>query len=229
MKRTHGIITESVTGIVFCTVILAAALTVSLALAQDVVPERKVADVDPKIYDLYVGQYQLAPNFIISISKEKNRLFAQATGQAKIEIFPESDKKFFYIVVDAKITFTKNEEGKVTGLTLHQNGRDMPADKIADTIPIERKAIQLDPKMYNAYVGRYQITPDTELEITKDDGHLFARLTGQTKIEIYPESETKFFFTVIDAQITFKKDDNGKVTGLILHQGGDHHAKKLEE
>jgi hypothetical protein len=45
----------------------------------------------------------------------------------------------------------------------------------------------------------------------------------------YAESESKFFLKVVDGQITFVKDEQGKVTGLILHQGGrDLHAKKIE-
>jgi hypothetical protein len=32
----------------------------------------------------------------------------------------------------------------------------------------------------------------------------------------------------VDAQVTFVKDDKGVVTHLILHQGGDHTAKKVK-
>jgi len=85
--------------------------------------------VDPKIYDAYVGQYQLAPNFIITISKEGDRLMAQATGQPRFDLFPESETMFFLKVVDAKVTFVKDESGKVTHLILHQGG-DKQAKKI---------------------------------------------------------------------------------------------------
>lgn len=43
---------------------------------------------------------------------------------------------------------------------------------------------------------------------------------GQPKIEVFPGSETKFFLKVVDVQVTFVKDEAGKVTGLIIHQGG---------
>jgi len=53
--------------------------------------------------------------------------------------------------------------------------------------------------------------------------------TGQGKVEVFPESETAFFLKVVDAQITFVKED-GKVTHAILHQGGrDSKAKRVEE
>jgi CubicO group peptidase (beta-lactamase class C family) len=81
-----------------------------------------VAKVDPKIYDAYVGEYQLAPNFILAVRREGERLITQATGQGEIEIFPESETKFFPKVMEAKLTFVKDESGKVTHLILQQNG-----------------------------------------------------------------------------------------------------------
>jgi len=90
---------------------------------------RTEVKVDPKIFDAYVGQYQLGPNFIITITKEGDRLMIQATGQPKFDLFPESESKYFLKVVDAQITFEKDETGKVTRLILHQGG-DQPAKKI---------------------------------------------------------------------------------------------------
>jgi CubicO group peptidase (beta-lactamase class C family) len=81
-----------------------------------------VAQIDPKLYDAYSGEYQLAPNFILTVRREGDRLITQATGQGPIEIFPESETKFFPKVMEAKITFVKDESGKVTHLILQQNG-----------------------------------------------------------------------------------------------------------
>jgi len=67
------------------------------------------------------------------------------------------------------------------------------------------------------------------LTIMKEDNRIVIQATGQGKIEIYPESETDFFSTAIDAQISFVKDEKGNVTKLILHQGGeDQVAEKIE-
>ena len=92
--------------------------------------QRTAIKVEPKIYDDYVGEYELAPNFIITITKENDRIFAQATAQPKLEIYPESETKYFYTVVDAQITFIRNEQGEVTQLILHQNEQDIPGRKI---------------------------------------------------------------------------------------------------
>jgi murein DD-endopeptidase len=100
--------------------------TSSAALAQTA-QERKAITLDASTYDAYVGQYELTPEFIITIRRSKNGLSLQATDQPEFEIFAESQTKFFLTVVDAQITFVKNEKGEVTHLILHQNGMDQKA------------------------------------------------------------------------------------------------------
>jgi CubicO group peptidase (beta-lactamase class C family) len=85
--------------------------------------------VDPASLDRFVGEYQLAPTFSIVVTRENDALWAQATGQSKLPIFAEAPERFFYKAVDAQISFTLDSTGKVTGLTLHQGGRDLPAVK----------------------------------------------------------------------------------------------------
>jgi CubicO group peptidase (beta-lactamase class C family) len=95
-------------------------------------------------------------------------------------------------------------------------------------IPRERAAIKVDPKLFDAYVGQYELGPDLILTVSKEGEKLMASPTGQPPAELFPESETKFFLKVVDAQVTFVKDDKGIVTHLILHQGGDRQAKKIK-
>ncbi len=86
--------------------------------------------VPAEVLESYVGRYQLAPTFVITVTREGEQLFAQATGQPRFEIFPMAENKFFLKVVDAQITFNLGPEGTVESLTLHQNGRDQPAQKV---------------------------------------------------------------------------------------------------
>jgi len=62
------------------------------------------------------------------------------------------------------------------------------------------------------------------MTIKKDGNRLFAQLTGQESAEIFPSSETEYFFKVIDAQIIFRKNDKGEVTGLVVTQAGNIRA-----
>lgn len=95
-------------------------------------------------------------------------------------------------------------------------------------IPRAQVEIKVDPKILDAYVGRYEFSPALALTITNEGGQLMAQLTGQPKFELFAESETKFFLKVVEAAVTFVKDDKGEVTHLILHQGGDRQAKKVK-
>jgi CubicO group peptidase (beta-lactamase class C family) len=77
-----------------------------------------------------VGTYALAPTFVLSVTREGDGLFVQATGQGKLPIYAESDTTFFYRAVDAQLSFERDATGKGTKLTLHQNGREMPGVRI---------------------------------------------------------------------------------------------------
>ena len=87
--------------------------------------ERKEITVSPEILKQYVGTYELAPTFSITITLENGQLMTQATNQQKLPLFAESETMFFLKLVDAQIEFVKNEKGEVTNLMLHQNGRDV--------------------------------------------------------------------------------------------------------
>jgi CubicO group peptidase (beta-lactamase class C family) len=91
---------------------------------------RKEITLNPELYDKYIGIYELAPNFRLTVTREGSRLMTQATGQPKFEVFPESETQFFLKVVDAQLTFVKGPDGKATQLILHQGGRDMPAKRV---------------------------------------------------------------------------------------------------
>ena len=77
---------------------------------------RKTVDVDPAVLKAYEGTYALSLFFAITITVEDGKLMAQATGQQKCQLFPESETKFFYKVVDAQISFEKGDDGKVNKL-----------------------------------------------------------------------------------------------------------------
>lgn len=88
------------------------------------------AKSDNEIYSAYEGKYQLAPNFIITVTQKGDNLYAQATGQGAAQIYPKTEDKFFSKVVDAQIEFNRNKAGEVESLTLFQSGQEMPAKKI---------------------------------------------------------------------------------------------------
>ncbi|MBI3681688.1 MAG: serine hydrolase [Acidobacteria bacterium] len=94
--------------------------------------------------------------------------------------------------------------------------------------PRERKEITLDSRILSQYTGAYEVVPAFQLAITVDGGRIFTQATNQPRLEIFAESETKFFLKAVDAQIEFVKDESGQVNGLVLFQSGRQiRAKRL--
>lgn len=93
--------------------------------------EPVAAKVDPKIYDAYVGQYEL-PMFVLTITKEGDRLMAQPNsgGGMKAELIPESETKFFVKGEGLQITFVKDAAGVVTHIDLLLGGQQSKGKKI---------------------------------------------------------------------------------------------------
>jgi CubicO group peptidase (beta-lactamase class C family) len=92
--------------------------------------KHKVIKLDPATYDNYEGRYALATNLVLTVTREGDRLMIQGTGQAKIEILPESETRFFINGSDAMINFMKISNGSVTQLILQQGGSEMSAARI---------------------------------------------------------------------------------------------------
>jgi CubicO group peptidase (beta-lactamase class C family) len=110
--------------------------------------------------------------------------------------------------------------------------RDLGAIAFGDpyTLPRVRTVAKVDPAIYDAYVGRYELAPDRIMTVTREGDHLMAQPTGQPKLEIFPESETDFFLKIADIGLTFVKDEQGKVTHMVVHQGGrDTRGKRLDD
>ena len=77
-----------------------------------------------------MGEYDYGHGAILTITKEGGQLLAQMTGQPKFEIFPQSKTKFFWKVVNAQVTFVKNDKGNVSKIIHHQAGAEIQAPKI---------------------------------------------------------------------------------------------------
>ena len=84
----------------------------------------KTYEVDTTKLDDYIGKYQLAAEFIVTISREDNTLKALPTGQSMVMLTPVSEDKFFVVEVKADVSFNRDANGAIVSMTLNQNGRD---------------------------------------------------------------------------------------------------------
>ena len=160
--------------------------------------------------DDYVGTYKLADKFLLKVFRMNDGLFAQATGQGAIPIFPSAPNEFFAKVAGISISFTRDPNGVINGLVLHQNG-DRAAPKLsASELPPELKEIELDAATLGDCVGKYQFDFGV-LDVVLTSDHLEAQLTGQPAFPIFASAKDKFFYKIVDAQLDFERDAGGKV------------------
>lgn len=182
----------------------------------------------------YPGRYPLSAAFAIDITEAGGAIFCQATGQPRFALRPSGKDRFTIVGVPAEISFTRGADGRVTNLVLHQNGIDQRAPRkelpaVRTEPPPARKEIGLPAETLGEYQGSYPIVPSFVLTVSVEGGGLWVQATGQPKFPVFATARDEFFYQVVDAQISFQRDEAGKVTGLVLHQNGrDMPAKKAK-
>jgi hypothetical protein len=95
--------------------------------------ERKEIPLDPKVMARYVGAYEMGPGTAMVIALDGNQLTSKLGNQSPVPVFAQSETMFFAKVVDAQLEFSGSDaQGRATQMTLHQNGRSMPAKRLDD-------------------------------------------------------------------------------------------------
>ncbi|WP_159476279.1 serine hydrolase [Dyadobacter sp. 3J3] len=169
---------------------------------------------DSTLFKQYEGSYELAeaPGFILRFWRDGARYLTQATGQGENEIFPSSDSTFFLKVVEASVVFHKSKEGKVSKITLRQNG-EHPGNRV-------KAVVQNDIKR-EEFVGKYY-SPELETfySITLKDDTLKLVHVHHGDVVLKVVSKDRFAAPWWFVQnIEIARDESGKVSGLRMSNG----------
>jgi CubicO group peptidase (beta-lactamase class C family) len=87
---------------------------------------------------------------------------------------------------------------------------DWPAFK-----PVAKTAVSVDRKSLASLEGRYELRPGRFLEVKLEAGTLFI-VDGQDRVELFPESETRFFDTAEGHTLVFVKGTDGRPTHMMI-------------
>lgn len=189
-------------------------------------PKKADSSLEP-----FVGNYSLTPQVTAAVTANGKQLFVQLTGQGRLLLKPLESDRFAVEGVEAAITFERTTGSRdISGLVLHQGGIDHRARRLAaGEKAAARKEITLSAEEVEGYVGRYQLAPGVEFTFRREEARLVAQLTGQPAVGIFAEEKDKFFYKVVDAQLTFERDAGGNVTAVVLHQNGrDQRAPRIK-
>jgi len=177
--------------------------------------------LDPSALDAFVGYFELSPQFGITFTKEEGKLMAQATGQQKFPLFASSEREFFVKVVKARFTFDPpGADGVVTSVTLHQDGRAMPAQRSKKAEAPLDVLKPYEGEFYSEELGvLYKVAvQDGRLMLTHPRGPLELTRTGTNKFNaLFPVGDVSFQCTQA-AGCSGLTVTNGRVRNLAFQK-----------
>ncbi|WP_297793927.1 serine hydrolase [uncultured Eudoraea sp.] len=169
--------------------------------------------LDKETITFYLGDYELQPGFIISITEDSGELFAQASGQEIVNLIPLSQKKFKVSEVEAEITFNTTENEKAESIKLEQGGQIMNAPRI---IAFDKSTVDLSQFSGSFYSEELS----TEYKFMLAGDKLIAKHSRHSDIVLDPVKQDTFtgsewFFKTIE----FTRDSDKKISGCKVSSG----------
>ncbi len=166
------------------------------------------------------------------ITLEGDTLRSQKSGEGKKTLIPVKKDLFYF--EDSEVSylhFFRDENQEIVALEIYTEpvkfGPDEYEPKVDVEMPNEKTEIEVDAEILKRYEGRYDFGNGFFMDVTTEGNKLFITPTAQPKQRAYAESETSFFFKVVDASMQFV-EENGKITGMIFTQGMTYKADKIE-
>ena len=152
--------------------------------------------------------------------RRDGKLYTRRTGGSDLQVFAAGENRFFYGPDNLTwFEMRKDAAGKPV-MAMHQNGATKPElASYKGPLPPEPKAADVPRATLQTYVGSYKAPPGIVKVAFADDGSLTIQLGPQRPVPIKPVSATEFLLEGVDAKLSFKAD-GGKVTGLVVNQGG---------
>lgn len=180
---------------------------------KSVPPPQVDPSIKPSAFPQYIGKYDYG-QAVMQITVENNHIYSTITDQQPLELLPMGKDQFFWKDLEAEITFMRNDKGEITAAIHSQNGKSFLATRITEKIAISEK-------QSDAILGRYQYGPGAIMTFSREGKQLYAQLTGQPKLPIFPVNETTFEWKLVEAKVEFIKDNKGKITAARHSQNGN--------
>ena len=183
--------------------------------------QRNEISLDPAKLDSLVGDFELFPGFILTVSKEGNQLKCQATGQSKELLFPESEIEFFYKIVDAQISFKRDDKGVVNELVLHQNGQNLTGKRIEKFNPSLEELKQFVGMYYSDELQTFytiSLNKDNQL-ICSHQRHPDSLLILSKKDQMIANSSSH------PIPMNFTRNEKSDITGLTIDTGRNRNLR----
>lgn len=181
---------------------------------------QKEIAIDETTAKEYVAVYENETGEQRFITAEGNQVISQRGGGNQFKLKAYEKDGFFFENSLSTIRFIRNPGGQVEKLEFKSRNEKSEWIKTNKPLPVKPGIVKTDAALLATYVGEYELAPNFIMTVTVEGDKIMVQATGQSAIQVYAESATKFFPKEIDAKIEFFKDAAGKVTHLVLYQGG---------
>lgn len=91
-------------------------------LAMPILPPRKKVTLSATALDRLVGEYPLTPTLLLTVTRDGDALYAQATGQSRFPLTATSASRFVFPAAAIEMEFHLGESGPARELTFRQGG-----------------------------------------------------------------------------------------------------------
>ena len=190
------------------------------AVASGAPYQYEAINLENKTLETYSGLYENESGHQHLVRAAENQLHFLPGRGPKLVFKPFQKDKFYHVDDHMEtIRFQRNHIGEIVSLTHVKLTGNETYLKTNKPLPDEN-GIKVDEKILFTYVGEYEIPSVFTFKVNHEEGRLFINVTGQDPFEIYAETENRFFAKVEDAQFEFIKGDSGKITKVVLNQGG---------
>jgi hypothetical protein len=163
----------------------------------------------PRLVDFYA----FAPAQIFAVFRDDGDLSGQLTWQGKLRLSAEGDGAHSYAAAAGRITFTAGDD-RPAELTLHQNGRDVRAARIAQ---ISGPGVAIDASLLDSYVGWYELSSGRVLTVTREADRMIVQETGRQKFEVVAHGGDTFAGGQDDLVI-FLRDGRSEATRVLFQE-----------
>jgi D-alanyl-D-alanine carboxypeptidase len=167
----------------------------------------------------YAGVYTIDEKTARTLTVANGTLFSQRSGGQPLAVLPRARDQFFFKDSFTTMSFERGADGKVTAMVVTQDAKAERAVRTADKAP-ERAQITVAPEKLDRLTGRYQLAPEKVVTIFRKGNELWARPSSGRELQLFAESETKWFAKDAAIEFTFELDQSGKAAVLQLNQGG---------
>ncbi|WP_202845124.1 serine hydrolase [Luteimonas saliphila] len=183
-------------------------------------PDKKAIEVEADALSHYEGVYRIDQDAVRVLRVKDGVLTSQRTGGLAHALIPVAKDTFLFEEGYSRIVFERDAAGEVAAMRFfpEDEGEGELVPRSGEPLPAARTGLQLSREALERIVGEYAIG-SMVLKVFLDGDTPRTQLTGQPAFEIFAESPSKFFLTVVDATLVFAPE-TGAAETVTLRQGG---------